>query len=125
MRRRQRPRPARCAILAAMSAALDSKAERKILTVSELNRAARSLLERHFSLIWLAGEISNLARPASGHLYFSLKDTSAQVRCALFRNRARLLQAAPENGQQVVVRARISLYAVSYTHLTLPTIYSV
>jgi len=84
--------------------------QRDIYTVSRLNQVVRTLLEGNFPLIWLEGEVSNLARPASGHLYFSLKDASAQVRCALFHNRARLLQNGPENGQKVLVRARISLY---------------
>lgn len=83
---------------------------RKIYTVSALNREVRALLELNFSLIWLEGEVSNLSRPASGHLYFSLKDSAAQIRCALFRNRARFVTAPPANGQQVLVRARISLY---------------
>lgn len=68
------------------------------------------MLETSFPLIWLEGEISNLARPASGHLYFSLKDNDAQVRCALFRNQLRNLRCRPEDGRQVVIRARASLY---------------
>lgn len=84
--------------------------ERDIFTVSRLNQAVRTLLEQGFSLIWLEGEISNLSRPASGHLYFSLKDPQAQVRCALFRNRALLRSARLENGLKVLVRARVSLY---------------
>ncbi len=83
---------------------------RQVLTVTELNRAARSLLEGSFPLLWIEGEISNLARPASGHLYLSLKDSTAQVRCAMFRNRAIHLAFRPENGMQVLVRARVSLY---------------
>ncbi len=84
--------------------------ERDIYSVSRLNREARSLLEGCFPLLWLEGEISNLARPASGHWYFSLKDQTASVRCAMFRNRNGLLRFRPENGAQVRVRARISLY---------------
>jgi exodeoxyribonuclease VII large subunit len=84
--------------------------ERKIFTVSELNREVRMLLEGSFALIWLEGEVSNLSRPASGHLYFSLKDAQAQIRCALFRNRSRLISTDLANGQQVLVRARLSLY---------------
>ena len=79
-------------------------------TISELNREARSLLESGFPLLWLQGEISNLARPASGHLYFSLKDAEAQVRCALFRFRSRAVNLALRNGLQVRVQAKISLY---------------
>lgn len=84
--------------------------ERRVYKVSDLNRAARGLLEGGFPLLWVEGEISNLARPASGHLYFSLKDTQAQVRCALFRNRSLLLRFKPTDGMQVLVRGRVSLY---------------
>ena len=83
---------------------------RAILTVSQLNREVRGLLDGALPLLWIEGEISNLARPASGHLYFSLKDQRAQVRCALFRQRAGLLRFRPDNGQQVLLRARVSLY---------------
>ena len=84
--------------------------ERKVLSVSDLNRAARGLLEGGFPLLWVEGEISNLARPASGHLYFSLKDSQAQVRCALFKNRGQLLRFKPADGMKVLVRGRVSLY---------------
>ena len=84
--------------------------ERDIYSVSRLNREVRSLLEGSFPLIWLEGELSNLARPGSGHWYFSLKDEAAQVRCAMFRNRNMLVKGKPENGMQVLVRARIGLY---------------
>jgi exodeoxyribonuclease VII large subunit len=83
---------------------------REIYTVSQLNGAARELLESHFPLLWVEGEISNLARPASGHVYFSLKDAAAQVRCAMFRQHLRLAEIRPENGMQVLLRARVSLY---------------
>lgn len=83
---------------------------REIYTVSDLNREARELLEGRFPLVWVEGEISNLSRPSSGHIYFSLKDEAAQVRCAMFKMRNRLLNFQPENGQQVLARARISLY---------------
>ncbi|MGH7248369.1 MAG: exodeoxyribonuclease VII large subunit, partial [Pseudomonadota bacterium] len=91
------------------SLALESP-ERRILSVSQLNREARALLEGGFPLIWVEGELSNLSRPASGHLYFSLKDSAAQVRCALFRNRANLLRFKPVDGLHVLARARVSLY---------------
>ncbi len=81
-----------------------------VYTVAQLNREARTLLDRAFPALWVSGEISNLARPASGHLYFSLKDAQAQVRCALFRGNSRQLRFRPENGQQVLARARVSLY---------------
>lgn len=83
---------------------------RDVYTVSRLNREARSLLEGSFPLLWIEGEISNLSRPSSGHWYFTLKDEAAQVRCAMFRNRNMLIRFKPDNGTQVLVRARISLY---------------
>jgi exodeoxyribonuclease VII large subunit len=90
--------------------ALSPATERRIFKPAQLNALARDLLESNFSQIWLEGEISNLSRPASGHLYFSLKDASAQVRCAMFRNRAMLLSAPIKDGQLVLVRARVTLY---------------
>lgn len=89
---------------------MEKPAAEPVFTVSRLNREARLLLEQAFPALWVTGEVSNLARPASGHLYFSLKDEQAQVRCALFRGAARTLRFRPENGQQVLVRARIGLY---------------
>jgi len=82
----------------------------EILTVTELNRQARLILEQRFPLLWVSGEISNLTRAASGHIYFSLKDSQAQVRCAMFRSRAQLLPWKLENGQQVEAHALVSLY---------------
>jgi exodeoxyribonuclease VII large subunit len=82
----------------------------KIYTVSELNREAALALGEHFLMIWVEGEISNLSAPSSGHLYFSLKDASAQVRCALFKNQQRGLRCKPANGMQVMIRAEVSLY---------------
>jgi exodeoxyribonuclease VII large subunit len=90
--------------------AVDRNPAREVYSVSQLNEAARDLLEGQFPLIWVEGEISNLARPASGHLYFTLKDAQAQVRCAMFKLRNRLLGFQPDNGRQVLVRARVSLY---------------
>jgi len=80
------------------------------LSVSQLNRQAKQLLEGHFALARVEGEISNFASPASGHWYFTLKDRNAQVRCAMFRGRNSRLRFTPENGQHVVVRAKLSLY---------------
>jgi len=82
----------------------------EILTVTQLNQAVRTLLEGHFPLLWIEGEISNLSRPGSGHFYFSLKDANAQVRCAMFRRKAGWLSFEPSNGIQVRVRARVSVY---------------
>ncbi len=84
--------------------------ERDIYSVSRLNREARGLLENGFPLIWIEAEISNLARPSSGHIYFSLKDEAAQVRCAMFRQNNIRLSFTPRDGQKVLVRARVSLY---------------
>lgn len=80
------------------------------LSVSQLNRLAKRLLETHFDSVWIVGELSNLAQPGSGHWYFSLKDDDAQVRCAMFRTANQRLRLAPRNGQQVLVRGRVSLY---------------
>lgn len=83
---------------------------RTIYSVSRLNQEARDLLEDVFPLLWVQGEVSNLSRPGSGHVYFSLKDPGAQIRCALFLNRAALFRNHLRNGQQLLVRGRISLY---------------
>ncbi|MCB1692078.1 MAG: exodeoxyribonuclease VII large subunit, partial [Pseudomonadales bacterium] len=83
---------------------------REILTVSALNRSARRLLEGEFPMVFVEGEISNFTRPSSGHWYLTLKDDNAQLRCAMFVNRNRLVRFTPKNGMQVVVRGRISLY---------------
>lgn len=82
----------------------------QIYSVSQLNREARQLLEQGLPALWIAGEISNLARPASGHIYFSIKDNQAQVRCAMFRGNNNRLPFKPENGQQVLLHARVGLY---------------
>jgi exodeoxyribonuclease VII large subunit len=93
-----------------MNPAPDNALQRDIYTVARLNREARELLESGFASLWVEGEISNLARPPSGHLYFTLKDAAAQVSCALFRNRAGRLGFRIENGTQVLARAQVSLY---------------
>lgn len=81
-----------------------------VYSVSRLNQESRLLLESHYKTVFVEGEISNLSKPASGHLYFSLKDNKAQVRCALFKNRLLGLECVPENGLQIIVQARVSLY---------------
>lgn len=83
---------------------------RDIYSVSRLNREVRTVLETGFPLLWIEAELSNFARPASGHWYFSLKDEAAQVKCAMFRNRNQLVKVLPENGKQVLVRAKIGIY---------------
>ncbi|PCD00863.1 exodeoxyribonuclease VII large subunit [Halopseudomonas pelagia] len=85
-------------------------AERDVLSVSQLNARARSLLEDVFPQIWVEGELSNLAKPSSGHLYFSLKDSKAQIRCAFFRQHASRVRMDMRDGLQVRVRGRVSLY---------------
>ena len=84
--------------------------DRDIYTVSRLNREVRTVLETGFPLLWIEAELSNFARPASGHWYFTLKDEAAQVKCAMFRNRSQLVKVLPANGKQVLVRAKIGLY---------------
>ncbi len=81
-----------------------------IFTVSRLNTTVRQLLENEMGLVWLSAEISNFTQPASGHWYFTLKDDGAQVRCAMFRNSNRRVSFRPQHGQQVLVRASITLY---------------
>ncbi len=87
-----------------------STARREVYSVARLNREVRRLLESGFARIWVEGEISNLARPSSGHLYFTLKDAGAQISCALFRNRAARLAFPLDNGAQVLAQAQVSLY---------------
>ncbi|MGI9307942.1 MAG: exodeoxyribonuclease VII large subunit [Gammaproteobacteria bacterium] len=84
--------------------------DQEILSISQLNREARKLLESGLARVWVAGEISNIARPASGHVYFSLKDQKAQVRCAMWRTSVRRLGFDADNGQQVLARAKVSIY---------------
>lgn len=84
--------------------------ESPILSISELNRRARQLLEKNLPLMWIAGEVSNFTAAASGHWYFSLKDSNAQVRCAMFRHKSQYLDWLPRNGDQVEVRAQVTLY---------------
>ena len=91
-------------------AALPAISGEEILSVSTLNRLARQALESRFPLLWVSGEISNLRRPASGHLYFALKDEGAQVDCVMFRGRAQLLPFRLQDGMRVEARALVTLY---------------
>lgn len=84
--------------------------QQQIFTVTRLNSAVRMILEQDLGLVWLTGELSNLAMPSSGHWYFSLKDLSAQVRCAMFKGNNRRVPFRPQDGMQVLVQARVSLY---------------
>src|SRR5690606_28867392 len=82
----------------------------EILSPSQLNTLARDLLEGSFPLVWVEGELSGVARPASGHLYFCLKDARAQVRCAMFKPKSTWLKFAPREGMQVLALGRVTLY---------------
>ena len=81
-----------------------------VVTVSDLNRRARILLENQFETLWVGGELSGVKNAPSGHWYFCLKDSAAEVQCVMYRSRAQFLEFRPENGQQVEVRARVTLY---------------
>jgi exodeoxyribonuclease VII large subunit len=83
---------------------------RSILTPSTLNRLVRDLLGDVFPFVWIEGELSNVAKPASGHLYFTLKDSGAQVRCAMFKPKSASLRFRPVDGMQVLLRAKVGLY---------------
>lgn len=83
---------------------------RQIFTVSELNRTVRQLLENSLPMLWVEGEISNFARPGSGHWYLTLKDEKAQVRCAMFKNSNMRVNFKPANGTSVLVRCRAGVY---------------
>jgi exodeoxyribonuclease VII large subunit len=84
--------------------------EKHVLSVSELNRLARNLLEQSFPLFWVGGEVSNLTRAASGHWYFSLKDAGAQARCVMFKGRNSYLDWVPKEGDKVEARCTVTLY---------------
>ena len=84
--------------------------DRRVLTVTELSNAIRTLLEGRFPFVSVAGEISNLHRPSSGHLYFTLKDAGAQIRAVLFKMQQRYLAHIPKDGMHVVCRGRLSVY---------------
>ena len=83
---------------------------RQIFSVTELTRKLSGLIEAEFGLVWLSGEISNLRRPASGHMYLTLKDKNAQIRAIMFKNQQRYLGFDPEDGQEVLVRGRLTVY---------------
>ncbi|WP_404819189.1 exodeoxyribonuclease VII large subunit [Vibrio tritonius] len=89
---------------------MSSLANQNIYTVSRLNAEVRLLLENEMGIVWLLGEISNFSAPVSGHWYLTLKDSRAQVKAAMFKGSNRFVQFRPQNGQQVLVKARLSLY---------------
>lgn len=84
--------------------------QQKIISVSELNRLAREVLQASFPLFWVSGEVSNFTKAASGHWYFSLKDTSAQVRCVMFKGRNNYVDFMPREGDKIEARATVTLY---------------
>ncbi|MCK6265386.1 exodeoxyribonuclease VII large subunit [Vibrio sp. ZSDE26] len=89
---------------------MSSLTNQNIFTVSRLNSEVRLLLENQMGIVWLVGEISNFSSPVSGHWYLTLKDSRAQVKCAMFKGNNRRVTFKPKNGQQVLVKARLSLY---------------
>src|SRR5882757_1512640 len=84
--------------------------ERRVWTVRDLVAAVRSHIEREYTDTWVEGEISNFKAHDSGHLYFTLKDANSQIRIVMFRSQARLLRFRPENGMQIVLRGRVTVY---------------
>jgi exodeoxyribonuclease VII large subunit len=93
-----------------MNLIMEMEIARAVLSVGELNRSAKALLEQAFPLLWVAGEISNIKCYGSGHWYFSLKDEDAQVRCVMFRDKNQYLDWQPRDGMRVEVRALVTLY---------------
>ena len=89
---------------------MDIFAEKTILTVSRLTAILRGVLEENFEQVWVQGEVSNLSMPSSGHLYFTLKDADAQLRCVMFKGSARNLKFRPADGMGLIARGRISVY---------------
>ncbi|MGY3568902.1 exodeoxyribonuclease VII large subunit [Vibrio paucivorans] len=89
---------------------MSSLTNQNIFTVSRLNAEVRLLLENEMGIVWLIGEISNFSAPVSGHWYLTLKDSRAQVKCAMFKGNNRRVTFKPQNGKQVLVKARLSLY---------------
>lgn len=84
--------------------------QRIILSVSQLNSKAKSLMETELGSVWLEGEISNFIQAASGHWYFTLKDSDAQIKCALFKFKNRLIRFSPAEGEKVIIKGKVSLY---------------
>ena len=108
---------ARCGLMAQgraprMDSSSSSSRSKRALSVSELVRRIRDVLEDELREVWVVGEISNVRRPASGHCYFSLKDRQSQIAAVMFRSAAQSLKFRPEDGLEVIVRGRISLYDV-------------
>ncbi len=83
---------------------------RNVLTPSQLGALARDLMEGSFPLVWVEGELGGFSKPASGHVYFNLKDARSQLRCAMFRPKSRYVRFVPRDGMQVLVRGRLTVY---------------
>ena len=83
---------------------------KEIISVGELNRSAKAILESNFSSVSVLGEISNLAQPSSGHIYFTLKDAEGSIRCAMFKNQKMRMNFTPKDGDQCVLKGQVSLY---------------
>ena len=84
---------------------------KEIISVGELNRSAKAILDNNFSSVAVMGEISNLAQPSSGHIYFTLKDDEGSIRCAMFKNQKLRLKFNPKDGDQCILNGKVSLYA--------------
>ncbi len=89
---------------------MTSQAPEHVLSPSQLNTLARDLLEGAFSMVWIEAELGSVARPSSGHMYFTLKDARAQVRCAMFKPKTTWLKFIPREGMKVLARGRLTLY---------------
>lgn len=89
----------------------DTAEKRKVFTVSRLNQEVHRIIESGFGTVWLQGELSNFSKPSSGHFYFTLKDSQAQIRCAMFKGHNRRINFAPQSGDAVIVRGKLGLYA--------------
>ena len=83
---------------------------KEIISVGELNRSAKYLLEDAFANIAVIGEISNMSRPSSGHIYFTLKDEDGAIGCAMWRSQASKLNFRPEDGDKCILKGQVSLY---------------
>lgn len=93
-----------------MYASTEVKEEKSVLTVQQLNQAARTILETEFGSLWVKGELSGVKPHHSGHLYFTLKDSYAQIRCVMFRGQNRQLSFTPKDGLEVILRGNVTVY---------------
>src|SRR5512138_2519787 len=94
----------------ANSIPMDLFFDKKILTVSQLTALVRDLIEENFEHVWVEGEISNLSLPSSGHIYFTLKDAGATLRCVMFRASAKAMKFRLADGMKVILRGRMTVY---------------